>query len=255
MLKKVFLFCLLVVSAVSTYAQNEVGAYIFPQYTAILNGGYAGEDQYKNVMSFSKGVGVNFIHFFKGKKDNRKHTRYAYRGDLMYSGHTQAWEFEYRKGHGQTGVWEGKKRLDYIKLAPSFEISIPRSKHLSIIAFAGPQLSFLIDQDGGILTWEDRGDYDYFDLPEKSRDYYKPVTLDIAAGVGVDYEYTKWINISVALRSDFSVTNVENSNKVVDGQKSYNVDTKVGSSHNLTVALLLGVEYTLHKPQYAKTRF
>lgn len=255
MLKKVFLFSLLVVSAVSTYAQNEVGAYIFPQYTAILNAGYAGEEQYKNKTSFSKGVGVNFIHFYKGKKDNRKHSRYAIRADLMYSGHSQAWEFEYRTGNGKTAVWEGKKRLDYIKLAPSFEISIPQSKHLSIIAFGGPQLSVLIDQDGGILTWEDRGDYDYFDLPEKSRQYYKPVTLDFALGAGIDYEYTKWINISVVLRSDISITGVENANAVVDGQKSYNSDTELGTSRNFTLALLLGVEYTLHKPQYAKTRF
>ena len=261
MLRNKILLCVLVMSSVLGFSQNEVGGYIMPQYTRILNGADVDNPQYDTKHSFSKGVGVNFIHFFHGKRDTRKNNRYAVRLDLLYSGHSQSWKATYRTGQnsvGQTtfGEWEGKKRLDYIKLAPQFEMSHPLNKHLSMIYFGGPQISYLIDVDGGIVVWEDRGVYDYFDLPPAERDYYKSVTIDAVFGMGFDYEYTKWINITGGARVDFSLTKVENPDASVNGYDYiYSAELERGGSHNLTLGIFIGMEYTIHKPQYAKTRF
>ena len=261
MLSKNVLLAVLVMISLVGFAQNEVGGFLMPQYTRILNGADVDNPEYDTKHSFSKGVGVNFIHFIHGKKDTRKNVRKAVRVDLLYSGHSQAWKATYRTGQtsaGQTTTadWEGKKRLDYIKFAPQFEISRPLNKHLSMIYFGGPQFSFLIDVDGGIVVWEDRGVYDYFDLPPADRAYYKPVTLDAVVGFGFDYEYTKWLNFTVGFRGDFSLTTVENPEASANGYSySYNLELDRGGSHNLTLGIFMGVEYTLHKPQYAKTRF
>ena len=44
-------------------------------------------------------------------------------------------------------------------------------------------------------------------------------------------------------------------NKVVDGVKLYNLEKDRGGSHNYSISLFLGAEYTLHRPEHAKTRF
>lgn len=263
MLKRGFLVLILVVTATIGFTQNEVGAFLMPlNYTRIINSADVDNPQYDTKHTFSRGFGVNFIHFFKGKKDTRKNNRMAFRGDVTWAGHSQAWEATYRTGQTTLqgddilATWEGKKRLDYIKIAPQFEMSIPLGKHLSVIYFVGPQISFLVDVDGGILVWEDRGVYDYFDLPPADRAYYKSITFDITGGVGFDYEYSKWINLTGGFRGDFSLTKVENPDASANGYDfSYNLELERGGSHNLSVGFFVGVEYTIHKPQFAKTRF
>ena len=45
-----------------------------------------------------------------------------------------------------------------------FEVSHPYTRHLSLIFFAGPQISYLIDNDGGLIAYREGKTYDYFDL-------------------------------------------------------------------------------------------
>lgn len=257
MLKRKFLLAIFVAISVMGLAQNEVGAFVFPQITNIYN---TADDQagdiYKNKLTLSGGIGANFIHFFHGKRDDRKRARHAVRAELIYSAHNQKWTSKYRVGNGEIATWNGKKRLDYIKVGGMYEISRPITKHISLITYAGPQFSVLISAKGGIVTWQRYESYDYFDLPPSDRSYYKGITIDAVGGMGFDYEYSKWINISMSVRGDFSLTTIENADNNLNGYTgSYTVGLDARGSRNITIAVLMGLEYTIHKPEHARTRF
>ena len=254
MFKKIILLAVILITATQLKAQNEIGGYLLSSITGIYNSANSTEEWYSNNFTMSRGVGLNFIHFYRGKKDTRRHSRYGYRIDLIYQGHSQKWTANYKAGN-EVITKEGQVRLDYIKLSPMFEVSHPYSKHLSLIFFAGPQISYLIDNDGGLVSYQERKSYDYFDLPEKNSDFYHKFTIDAAVGLGVDYEFTKWINLTGGLRFDVGITNTDKPNKVIDGVKLYNIETDRSGSHNYSLSLFLGAEYTLHRPEHAKTRF
>ncbi len=254
MLKKIILLAVVLMTAVQLKAQNEIGGYLLSSITGIYNSADKSEELYSNSFTMSRGLGVNFIHFYKGRKDTRKHSRYGYRIDLIYQGHSQKWTANYKAG-SEIITKSGQTRLDYIKFSPTFEVSHPYTRHLSLILFAGPQISYLIDNDGGLLAYKEGKIYDYFDLPEQSTDYYHQFTIDAVAGMGVDYEFTKWINLTGGLRADLSLTNMDKPNKVVNGTKLYNIEKDRNGSHNYSISLFFGVEYTLHRPEHAKTRF
>ena len=255
MFKKIILLAAVLFAISKSQAQNEIGGYLLNSITGIYNSSDAGEDFYNNKLTFSKGIGLNFIHFYKGKKDTRKHSRYGYRIDLIYQGHSQKWTANYKVAKKTYKEWEGQIRLDYIKLNPLFEISHPYSKHLSLIMFAGPQISYLIDYDGGLMSYKLGNTMDRFDLPLQNKGYYHSFTIDGVVGLGIDYEFTKWINLSGGFRADVGLTNMDKPNKEIDGIKLYNIDKTRGGSHNYSISLFLGAEYTLHRPEHAKTRF
>lgn len=254
MLKKIILLAVILIAATQLKAQNEIGGYVLSSITGIYNSADKAEEFYTNNFTMSRGLGVNFIHFYKGKKDTRKHSRYGYRVDLIYQGHSQKRSGAYRAG-GELIDFKAQERLDYIKFSPMFEVSHPYTRHLSLILFAGPQISYLIDNDGGLIAYRIGETYDYFDKPVQSTEYYHKFTIDAAAGIGLDYEFTKWINLTGGFRADFGITNTDKPNKTVDGVGLYNLEKDRSGSHNYSISLFLGAEYTLHRPEHAKTRF
>ena len=98
MLKKIILLAVVLMTAIQLKAQNEIGGYLLSSITGIYNSADKAEEFYTNNFTMSRGLGVNFIHFYKGKKDTRKHSRYGYRIDLIYQGHSQKWTANYKAG-------------------------------------------------------------------------------------------------------------------------------------------------------------
>ena len=246
--------------SLSSMAQNEVGAFLFPQ-TSMINNKANGTYIYQHVPTISWGGGVNFLHFFSGskKQGNNKFAtlskRYGLRTGIIYSAHRQKWKAKYQINEGVFADWEGKKRLDYIKLPILFEYSHPLSRKMNYIFYLGPQISILARAQGGIITWKHYGGFDYFDLPAADRKYFKSFVIETVVGAGVDYHITRWINVSASARADISATSIENNNVETNGYKPYDIDKDRGDSHNMSIAILFGIEYKLHKSFLGKTKY
>ncbi len=239
--------------------QNEVGAYFFPQATSIKNLQQPDNTEiYDTKSTYSGGFGVNYIHFFNDQYDwrNMLH-KIGLRTDLIYSAHNQKFQSEWTAFNGdELRKHEGKKRLDYIKLAVNLEYARPFSRHFSYIFYGGPQLSFLVKSDGGIVAWRDReGGHHLYLLPRADNKYYKRFTLDFVFGLGFDFELTRNLNFSSSARFDFGLTTMDNVDAVVNDFEQFNTSLGRKGSRNASVAILLGVEYTLHKAEHAKARY
>ncbi len=245
---------------------QEIGIYGFPQVTSIHNKENRNDEIYQHVPTMSGGAGIFIVHFFNGNRTGNRmrygftlkdsKPRFGIRGDLIYSAHNQKFKSRYRIPGGKFGEHEGKKRLTYGKLAVSAEYSMPIQRHINFIVFAGPQLSYLIKADGGIVSWEKRSDHDFYDLPVADDSYWKKYLFDASLGFGLDFKYTKWFNFYVIARSDWSVSSVEDIGSFGD-LGAYNLegnDSRKGS-HNTTMAVAVGVEYKFHRPEHARTKY
>jgi len=257
---KRFIIITFVLSAVNIVnGQNEIGAYFFPQATSIKNiQSPDNEAVYDTKTTFSGGLGVNYIHFFNDKYDYRNMLhKFGLRTDLIYSAHNQKFASEWTAYEGdKVRTHEGKKRLDYIKLAVNIEYARPFTRHMSYIFYGGPQLSYLVKSDGGIVAWRDREDeHVLYLLPPAGNDYYKSFTLDFVLGGGFDYELTRFLNFSTSARLDFGITTMDKVDAVVNDYEQFNTSLSRKGSRNASLAILLGVEYTLHQPEHAKTRY
>lgn len=253
MLKKTILLAMILIVAFKVKAQDEVGGFLLGSLTGIYNDADKGINFYNNRLTFSRGAGVDYVHYFKGKKDTRKHSRYAYKLELTYQGHSQKRHGEYKAGK-ETIKFKSQERLDYIKFSPMFKISDPHSRQLSTVIFFGPQISYLIDYDGGLLSYQAGKTYDKFDKPEQSKDYYHRLVVGVAGGFGVEYEFTRWIKLTAGARADVGITNTDKP-KEVNKANLYYVNEERGGSHNYSLSLYVGTQIKLHKPQYSKTRF
>lgn len=238
--------------------QNEIGAFYFPQLTSINNLENTETNIYTHVPTFSSGAGINYIHFFNDRYDFRNMLhKIGLRIDLMYSAHNQKFKSEWVPFKGApTYFHEGKKRLDYIKLAINAEYFRPFSRHMSYIFYGGPQISYLAKSDGGIVAWNEREDGTVlYLLPPASNNYFKRVTVDFVIAAGLDYELTRYLNFSTSLRLDYSLTTIDNPEVIVGEFPQFNVDSGRNGSRNMSIAALFGIEYTLHIPEHSKTRY
>lgn len=251
---------LLIVLCIASFVkgQNEVGVYYFPQLTTINNLNNTKTDLYTHVPTFSSGTGINYIHFFNNKYDfrNLRH-KFGLRVDVIYSAHNQKFKSEWKAFTGDPlRTHKGKKRLDYLKFAVNLEYSHSVSRHLSYIFYGGPQVSYLVKSDGGIVAWKDRGENNYlYLLPPASNNYYKRITVEAAVGAGFDYELSMWLNLSSSLRVDYSISTIDSPDAVANDYPQFNFDGGRNGSRNMSIAWLMGIEYTLHQPEHAKTRY
>lgn len=262
MMKKLQVAGFLLFLSVMVNAQNEMGAYLFPQWSSINNKGND-EPIYQHIPTVSAGGGGFFVHYFEGLKISKARVRFGYskprlglRLDLAYSAHNQKFKSEYRVGE-EIRTHFGKKRLDYLKLAVMAEYTRPLNRHMNVVIYGGPQLSYLLKADGGIVAYRRYSTFDYYDLPVADKAYFKTFLFDLTASIGVDYKVTKWVNIFAAIRGDWSVTGVENKNAEANGIGVYNLEGNDdrSNSHNTGLSLTVGVEYKLHRPEHARTKY
>lgn len=262
MMKKLQLAGFLLFLSVMVNAQNETGAYLFPQWSSINNKGND-DPIYQHIPTVSAGAGAFFVHYFEGLKISRQRGRFGYskprlgaRVDVAYSAHNQKFKSVYRDGEEQI-THHGKKRLDYMKFALMAEYTRPINRHMNVVIYGGPQISYLVKADGGIVAYKRYDTYDYFDLPTADKAYFKQYLFDLTASVGVDYKFSKWVNIFAALRGDWSMTGVEDKDAEANGIGAYNLDGNDdrSNSHNTMLSITVGVEYKLHRPEHARTKY
>lgn len=269
-----FLIGCLVGLSINGLAQNEIGVLAFPQISSIHNkANRQGDPIYQANLTYAYGAGVFFLHDFKkraygairnGVTGRSLKTKWSGKVSLLYSAHEQKWTSQYSIKSGLSDTiltHQGRKRLDYLKLPIVGQLTFPLTNKYNLALFAGPQVSYLLNAQGGNVIWRRYASgATYFDLPFADKKYFKRFTLDGVFGATVEYKgLSRWVHLLVGVRGDFSITNSENSEAIVNNYPVYgdinNYEKERGDSHNSTVALMVGLNYIFHVPDYHRTRF
>lgn len=265
-MKKNFIIILFLLSGIYSFAQNELGAFIFPQLTTMHNRANKLDDPiYQTLPTVTYGGGFSFLHHLNKSKSHGpiRHgalsshfkTKKSLRFDLLYVQHNQNFKSEYRVGNGIVKTHEGTKRLSYIKVPLFYEITFPINKKSSFSMYGGPQFSFLTKAQGGLVYWIHYDDYDFYDLPFSNRDYFKKITADAAGGFHFEYSMTRWMHLLVGMRFDYTLSTVENKTAIANNYPVYGAEELRTNGRNTAFALVLGVNYQFHKAEFDRTRF
>ena len=268
-MKKHILLIFITFSSLLGIAQNELGFYAFPQMTQVNNKANRTDDQiYTALPTIAYGFGVSWLHQFNkraghgpirhGVTSGSMKIKKSLKLGIIYSAHEQKWRSVYNK-NGLPATWEGKKRFDYLKIPVMGKLTLPINNKFNFAVFGGPQLSYLIKAEGGIVYWERREGGDYFDLPFSEKKYFNAFTVDAVLGFDIEYKISRWVHLIAGIRSDISLSTVENNERILNNYPSYgevkDYDKERGNSHNTTVALILGFSYHFHHAEFNKTRY
>lgn len=270
MMKKYLLFAFILFTSFIVSAQNEVGFYLFPQLTQVNNKANRQDDPiYSAQLTTSWGVGVSVLHQFNkraghgpirgGVTASSLKIKKSLKVGLVYSAHDQKWKSQYRLPGGEIATWEGKKRFDYVKLPVMGKLTIPLNNIFNLALFGGPQVSYLVKAEGGIIYWEHFDTYDYFDLPFSNSKYFNRFTFDAVAGIDLETKISRWVHLITGIRADWSVTTVENNDRIINNYPAYGEVNEYnkdrGNSHNSSLAFILGFTYHFHRSEHGRTRY
>ncbi|MCS6824414.1 MAG: PorT family protein [Cytophagaceae bacterium] len=216
------------------HAQVSVGAVVFPQISRMANKEIRKDTVFDNKTTFSGGAGLTLTYGFSGFL--------GVQTGLLYSSHNQKWVANYNVGSG-IQQWKGKKRADYLKV-PLLLRYVTELRNIDLVAFAGPQISYLLKYDGGAYTYIPNS---YFDLPvtEKGNNYMKKMVLDFSFGANAEFFLSQYFDLVTGLKVDYGITDAENKNATLEnGEKLFRISDKtMPATHNITYALVLGVNY------------
>lgn len=244
-MKKTRLIVLMMLLGVSwTQAQVEVGVFAFPQITSLNNKDLKKDPVNNNMLTFSGGAGILGTYYLsKG---------IGLQTGCLYSAQNQKIKSNYTI-NGIDYEHIAKKRFDYLKFPLMLRVSKPLNDQMNWVVFGGPQLSYLLKYDGGMIIYQDG----YYDLPAtpSGNNFMKKTVIDLAFGGGIDYVLDNKFNFNAALKVDYGVTDTENKNAdLYNGIDVYtlNLDnlTDRSKSHNMTIALMLGVSYKIGGGKY-----
>ena len=265
-MKKNFIIILFILSGVHSFAQNELGAFIFPQLTTMHNkANKLNVPIYQTLPTITYCGDVSFLHHLTKSKSHGpiRHgalsshfkTKKSLRFDLLYVQHNQNFKSEYRIGGGKVKTHEGTKRLSYLKVPLLYEVTVPINNKISFSLYGGPQFSFLMKAQGGLVYWIHYDDHDYYDLPFSSRDYFKKITADAAGGFHFEFSMTRWLHLLAGMRFDYTLSTVENRTAIVNNYPVYGSEELRTNGRNTALALVVGVNYQFHKAEFDRTRF
>jgi hypothetical protein len=232
---KLLLSLILAGFSYAAQAQFSFGVVGFPQISNLTSKSIRQDPVLDNRLTFSGGAGVNVTYNFSES--------IGLQLGVLYSSQNQKIRSHYTIG-GEKYTHDSKKRFDYLKLPLVLRYSQPVGM-ANLVLFAGPQFSYLLKYDGGMIVYiEDQ----YYDLPATppKNDFYKKYTLDATGGIGIEYPITKYIDLVTALKVDCSLTDAENKNAEYNGLIVSQVNGSGSSAaRNVTYALLLGLNFKM----------
>lgn len=248
-LLRLTLAVLVSLSLATTYAQNEIGVYGFSQISMLSNSDYKGLDVYQPQLTLSGGGGLQFTHYFD-KGTYSFQSKWGVMIGAFYSSFNQKFKSEYTIGPIDY-TWEGKKRLDYLKFSVLAKYAHPLNRKFQLVGYVGPQISYLVAADGGIVTWlygDGNPEVGYYDLPPSSEDYYAPFTIDLVIGGGGEFKISKAMSGHIGLRLDHSITSAENV------EESYALDIE-STSFARAIQLMFGVNFKFESSPLNRTKY
>ena len=213
-------------------SQISLGVVGFPQISSLSNK----SDILDNRLSFGAGGGLTATYDFSQKLGVQL--------GVLYSAQNQKTRSNYTLG-GVAYTHDARKRFDYLKIPVLLRITQPIGA-LDFIVFAGPQFSYLLKYDGGMVVYiED----EYFDLPvtPAGNNYFSKYTIDATGGLGLDLPISKYIKLTSALKIDYNITNAQN-NKASFGSSNIADLTGGKSARNMTYALMVGINFKFKDP-------
>ena len=216
-------------------AQISYGVVAFPQITHLMDNKKS--DITSNHLSYAAGGGVNVTYDFSEK--------FGIQIGALYSAQNQKATSNYTLG-GVSHSHDSRKRFDYLKLPVLLRIT-RQIGVLDFVLFAGPQFSYLMKYDGGMVVYvKDQ----YFDLPVTPRGnkYYNKYTVDAVVGIGLDLPLSKYLKLTSAFKVDCNVNNAQNSNAVYANYKVSDISTSGAVSRNITYALMFGINFKFKNP-------
>ena len=224
---------LVLCTVVNTYAQVSFGVVGFPQISHLSNK----SDFTRNRLSYAGGGGVNITYDFNEK--------FGVQLGALYSAQNQKMKTDYTLG-GVAYSHDSRKRFDYFKIPVLLRLT-QQVGALDFVVFAGPQFSYLLKYDGGMVVYvKDQ----YFDLPvtPSGNKYYNKYTVDAVGGLGLELPLSKYFKITSAFKVDYNVTNAQNRNATFANFKVSDVNGSGAVARNMTYALMIGVNFKFKSP-------
>lgn len=242
MLTKKNLLCIFLMTGFAAQAQLSrlsIGVIGFPQISNLTSKSLRTDPVMDNRLSFGGGGGLTVTYNLSD-----------YLGIQLggfYSSQNQKIRSTYTIG-GTEFKHDSKKRFDYLKIPLLLKISQPVG-NANFVIFAGPQFSYLLKYDGGMIVYIPDV---YFDLPStpSGNDFYKKYTIDATAGIGFDIPLSNVIDLTTALKVDYSITNAQNNNAVYNNFKVTDINGSGNGARNLTYALMAGFNFKFRDPNY-----
>ncbi len=233
-MKSIFVSFLFLIMVVNAHAQISFGVVAFPQITQLSNAKSAITN---NRLSYAGGGGINVTYDFSKK--------FGIQVGALYSAQNQKMISNYTLG-GVSHSHDSRKRFDYFKLPVLLRIT-RQIGVLDFVVFAGPQFSYLIKYDGGMVVYtKDQ----YFDLPvtPNGNQYYNKYTVDAVAGLGFELPLSKYLKLTSGLKIDCNVSNAQNSSATFGSRKVSDINGTGALARNITYALMVGVNFKLKDP-------
>ncbi len=228
-----FTFLLLTTFVSNSNAQLSFGVVGFPQISSLTNK----SDVINNKLSYAGGGGVNVTYDFSSK--------YGVQLGVLYSAQNQKLTSKYTI-NGMDYSHDSRKRFDYLKIPLLLRMTKEVGK-FDLVVFAGPQFSYLLKYDGGMVVYiKDQ----YFGLPAtpSGNKYYNHYNIDATGGVGLEFPLSKYVKLVSALKIDCNITNAQNSNATFYSYKISDINGTGGTARNKTYALMLGINYKFKNP-------
>lgn len=236
------LFTIFLMTGIAAQAQLSrlsIGVIGFPQISNLTSKSIRTDPVMDNRLSFGGGGGLTVTYNLSDYLGIQLGGFYSAQNQKIRSTYTIA---------GTEYTHDSRKRFDYIKIPLLLRISQPVG-NANFVIFAGPQFSYLLRYDGGMIVYiPDQ----YFDLPStpSSNTYYKKYTIDATGGIGFDIPLSNVIDLTTALKVDYSITNAQNNNATYYDYKVAEINGSGSIARNLTYALMVGVNFKFRDPNY-----
>ncbi|MCU0428953.1 MAG: PorT family protein [Cytophagaceae bacterium] len=216
---------------ISSMAQFSVGITGFPQISSNSSDNIRSSSVLRNRITFSGGAGLLLGYDFSDRIGIRTGCIYSSQNQIIRSTYTL---------YGTPYEHVGKKRFDYLKFPVLVKFSHPIAKKIRFNYFLGPQLSYLLKYDGGMVVYIPDV---FFDLPvtPSGNDYYKKLVLDATGGLGFDISISKRSEINTGFKLDYAITDTENKNATYEGFDLQEINGQGDrAARNITGALMIG---------------
>jgi hypothetical protein len=142
------------------------------------------------------------------------------------------------------GDYVALAELNYIKLPIMLSLTSDNTKPLFFTLLVGPQFNFL----QGVAQEINGEDHFYPNSNIEPKDLYKSLTINGVLALGGAYNITSSLVLSARLRLDYGFDDVEKKDLMVSYPNAAPVrfySTERQATHNLTVGLLLGLDFKL----------
>jgi hypothetical protein len=238
--KGTLLLLFILCSVLKINAQRSMSVMIFDmgQHASMIN---KNERQYRSMIKIKRSVNNVVGVLVRQQLKARFHINYG----VYYSYQTKKYEVLFQNGHSLGAI-----NVSYLKLPFLLQYNFVDRENVNFFITAGPQIDFLMVEDGAIPAYTIDKDSDgnqfmstYYLLEVGGG--YKPIVIDGACTIGTEFRLYKKLFYNLQVRFDHSFYDVENkSYDFIDKDIKFNIykdlDNSKGPTYNMTIGIAGG---------------